>query len=178
MRATKPRIAAALGLSMEESGSAAKMVFQRGIVESPEVLSLNWELLQLHWFPANALDHMRRPEHSRGRKSPAAARTGWFSQSREGQLVSCGFRVEGSWASTTFNVLIPRTRSHGQQLRKNGRGRLRRPPCVEFSWRRSWHLQPTGQCNGEKRQVCARREWETAPWALLSTRAGGRVGLA
>jgi hypothetical protein len=118
--------------------------------------------------PSAAADenHRRRPAR------------GWFSRSREERLVSCGFRVEGSWASTSFNVPIPRTQSYDEQLWKKGSGRLCRPPCAEFSWRRSWHLQHTGQCNGEKRQVCARREWETAPWALLSAREGGRVGLA
>jgi hypothetical protein len=47
---------------------------------------------------------------------------GELSRSWGGRLVSCGFRVEGSWASTTFNAPTLRTRSHRQQLRKKGRG--------------------------------------------------------
>jgi hypothetical protein len=62
--------------------------------------------------PSTATDenHRRRP-----------ARDGSLGHGG-GRLVSCGFRVEGSWARTTFNVPLPRNRNRGQQLWEKGEG--------------------------------------------------------
>jgi hypothetical protein len=43
-----------------------------------------------------------------------------FSVTGEGWLVSCGVRVEGSWASTAFNVPPPRSRSRNSSTGRRG----------------------------------------------------------